>query len=120
MSDYGYPQFNLCNNGEQKLTRVHTIVAKHFVVNPNPNEFVLVDHIDTNRLNCNSNNLRWTNWGGNNNNRGKNSEYPERDRIEYSEEELLNEEWVDATTIIDTLKDKDYFMVSKVIPHMVC
>ena len=112
VSDDGYLQFNLCNNGEQKLVRTHIIVAQHFVENPKPNEFWIVDHIDTNRLNCNSNNLCWTNRSGNNNNRGKNSEYPERDRIEYSEEELLTEEWVDATTIIDNLKDKDYFMVS--------
>lgn len=112
VSDDGYPQFNLCNNGDQKLVRTHIIVAQHFVDNPNPNEYDIVDHKDTNRLNCNSNNLRWTNRGGNNNNRGKNSDYPVRERIEYSEEELLTEEWVDATTIIDTLKDKDYFMVS--------
>jgi hypothetical protein len=42
----------------QKLL-IHRLVALHFVANPD--EYDIVDHIDRNRQNNNSNNLRWTN-----------------------------------------------------------
>lgn len=38
---------------------IHRLVAKYFV--PNPNNYKLVDHIDGNKQNNSSNNLRWVN-----------------------------------------------------------
>jgi hypothetical protein len=110
ISDDGYPQINLCNKGNQKLCRVHILVAKHFL--SNPNKFDIVNHKDRNRQNCHVDNLEWTSRLENNLNRLKNNQYPSRDRITYSEEEIQNEIWVDATKIIDELKDKNFFMVS--------
>jgi hypothetical protein len=37
----------------------HRLVAMHFVFNPRPDYLVFVDHIDRNRFNCQSSNLRW-------------------------------------------------------------
>jgi hypothetical protein len=110
VSDDGYPQINLCSNGDQKLCRVHILVAKHFL--SNPSEYQIVNHKDRNRNNCYVDNLEWVSRVDNNLNRLKNNQYPSRDRIHYSEEEIKDEVWVNATQIIDELKDKDFFMVS--------
>lgn len=85
-----WPSIGLTQNGYQKIfllwkdkTRVQTIykkdgttytkivpkgilssfsriIAKAFVPNPNPEEFILVDHVDGNRINDRPKNLRWT------------------------------------------------------------
>jgi hypothetical protein len=53
----GYPQVNLCINGSGQITRVHRLVAKAFISNPeNKRE---VDHKDGNPSNNNVKNLRW-------------------------------------------------------------
>jgi hypothetical protein len=58
----GYPLVTLIdNNGKRKSVNVHRLVAKAFVVNPNPLEFNQVNHIDSNRGNCNYTNLEWCN-----------------------------------------------------------
>jgi hypothetical protein len=53
----GYKVINLYNNGKQKSSYVHRLVAKHFV--PNPNNYKYVDHIDRNKDNNHYTNLRW-------------------------------------------------------------
>lgn len=52
-----YLRVALCKNGRSKQTRVHRIVAKHFVENPlnKPS----VNHKDGNRLNNSATNLEW-------------------------------------------------------------
>ena len=53
----GYLRVNLRKNGEIKTVMVHRIVAKHFVTGY---KYGLdVDHIDTNKKNNSSYNLRW-------------------------------------------------------------
>ena len=48
------------------LLYVHRMVAETFI--PNPENKPFVDHIDTNKLNNNANNLRWVTYKENNNN----------------------------------------------------
>ena len=57
----GYAKVVLCNSatGNNKTIEIHRLVAKAFVNNPNPNEFVQVNHKDENTLNNNANNLEW-------------------------------------------------------------
>lgn len=72
----GYAKVVLCNNatGNNKTIEVHRLVAKAFVNNPNPNEFVQVNHKDENTLNNNANNLEWctAKYNSNYGNRNKN------------------------------------------------
>ena len=53
----GYRQVELVNADGKKMLLVHRLVAKAFV--PNPNNYPLVNHIDSNRSNNNAENLEW-------------------------------------------------------------
>jgi hypothetical protein len=54
-----YSEVNLVINNKKQKILIHRLVAIHFV--DNPDESDIVDHIDRDRQNNNSNNLRWTN-----------------------------------------------------------
>ena len=62
----GYKNIQLCNAGVKKVFSVHRLVAEAFI--PNPENKPCVDHIDTNSLNNNVENLRWVTIKENNNN----------------------------------------------------
>jgi hypothetical protein len=53
----GYHSVHIFNSDGEKILRVHILVAKGFIPNPENKKFV--DHIDGNRGNNSSNNLRW-------------------------------------------------------------
>ena len=57
---------HLSNNGERKTYKVHRLVAKTFI--PNPNSKPQVDHIDTNSSNNKVFNLQWVTGKENSNN----------------------------------------------------
>ena len=40
---------------------VNKLVATHFVINPDPENYRLIGHFDGNKYNCNAFNLYWTN-----------------------------------------------------------
>lgn len=54
---HGYLYVGLSKKGHVKYFRVHRLVAKEFI--PNPNNYDTVDHIDFNKENNNVENLRW-------------------------------------------------------------
>jgi hypothetical protein len=62
-----YYYISLCKNGKQKNTKIHRLVASHFVENSDNKLFV--DHIDNNKLNNISTNLRWATQQENNRNK---------------------------------------------------
>lgn len=62
----GYEIVSLQKNGKPITRRVHKLVALAFV--PNPLNKPCVDHIDTNKLNNNADNLRWVTQLENSNN----------------------------------------------------
>ena len=60
----GYYSVNLSKNGKTRYIRVHTILAKVFI--PNPNDYPCINHIDGNKLNNNLDNLEWCTYSHNN------------------------------------------------------
>ena len=57
--EHGYLALFLhSGHGNQKIHRVHRLVAEHFI--PNPDGKAFVNHIDGNRLNNRADNLEWT------------------------------------------------------------
>lgn len=61
----GYYRVGLFIDGKKISKFVHRLVAQHFVPNPDPNNFDVVNHIDGNRTNNCYLNLQWCTWGYN-------------------------------------------------------
>lgn len=55
----GYSTVSLYINGIGKSIRIHRLVAKHFVINPDIENKIIVDHIDNNKFNNDYTNLQW-------------------------------------------------------------
>ena len=84
----GYCQIPLCKNGEQKMFKVHRLVAEAFI--PNTENKPQIDHINTNRSNNRVYNLRWVTQSENMNNpltlqRFKNKKLSEETKKKISE-----------------------------------
>ena len=57
LNNRGYLYVVLCLNGQRKLIRIHQIVAKIFI--SNPENYPLIRHLDDNKLNNKIENLAW-------------------------------------------------------------
>jgi hypothetical protein len=57
----GYIHFNSNHNGIRFTVRVHRLVAKYFIINPNPSEFDCINHLNCNRSDNHYLNLEWCN-----------------------------------------------------------
>ncbi len=62
-------------NMQKKLYKVHRIVAETFVKKPKTDKTLQIDHIDRNRMNNNSKNLRWVSASENRKNQKKRAKY---------------------------------------------
>ena len=96
----GIPQYwyvNLSGEYGRDLKRVHRLVAKAFI--PNPDNLPMVDHEDRDKLNNNLSNLRWVTRSQNGRNRETNIivQYHGEDRLFIDLcEELFEEDWFSA------------------------
>ncbi len=41
------------------VTIVHRVVAEHFLINPCPDKYIFINHLDGNKLNNTASNLEW-------------------------------------------------------------
>lgn len=60
ISNCGYALVSLSNNGKVTSANVHSLVAKAFIPNEQPDFYTDVHHIDGDRLNNKVENLQWT------------------------------------------------------------
>ena len=67
----GYKVVNLKVNGKQKTFLIHRLIAIHFIENPIPTEYNMVDHINRVKTDNRIDNLRWCNQSLNNRNMKK-------------------------------------------------
>lgn len=58
-NQYDYLRADIWKNGKRETVLIHRLVAKAFVENDSPEEKDTVDHIDRNKNNNTSSNLRW-------------------------------------------------------------
>lgn len=63
---HGYLRVCLCKENITKDFYIHRLVAQHFL--PNPNNYLIIDHLDNNKKNNLASNLRWTTSSENNRN----------------------------------------------------
>jgi hypothetical protein len=56
-SKRGYMISSLCKNGKSQKSKIHRLIAIHFI--PNPDNKPKINHIDGNKLNNNLDNLEW-------------------------------------------------------------
>ena len=62
----GYLRVELKRDGVGCRYFVHRMVAAHFVLNPHPDRYNVVNHLDSDHLNNRADNLEWTDSFGNN------------------------------------------------------
>lgn len=78
----GYLYVDLCKDDTDNLQKIHRLVAKAFI--PNPDNLPSVNHLDENKTNNNVNNLEWctvkynNNYGSHNARLAKTKGYPVR------------------------------------------
>lgn len=70
-----YFYVNLMGLEGRKLRRVHNLLARTWIVNPKPDIYDMVDHIDRNPYNNTIDNLRWVDRSGNARNQDSNVTY---------------------------------------------
>ena len=63
----GYRIVSLRKNGEKKVCRVHQLVAKAFITNPDPENYTMINHINEDRSDNRVENLEWCDAKHNNN-----------------------------------------------------
>lgn len=96
----GYKKHNLNKNGSSKLFKLHRLVAKAFI--PNPENKPLVDHIDGNPSNNCVENLRWATYKENHYN--PNTRYKHLIPVsQYSLDGTLIKEWKSAQDAAESL-----------------
>lgn len=99
----GYYVINFHNPNKTRTTySIHILVALHFVPNPDPQKYQIVDHIDGNKLNNKFNNLRWTDNSGNSLN--KYNKYKDMVIIQSDLDGKFIKEWANCDAIVEELK----------------
>lgn len=102
-----YYSVYLRNEHGTKIFMIHRLVATHFIVNNNPIENIVIDHIDENKLNNTCENLRWVTHSENAQFYHNNHKYEHSENIlQLDKEGNLIKEWNGVSEIEIILKYK--------------
>ena len=93
---FGYLFVFLCKNGEKKEYKVHRLVAKTFI--PNPDNLPQVNHKDEDKDNNSVQNLEWCD-SKYNNNYGTRNEKLSKSVLQYTKSGVFVREWKSATDV---------------------
>ena len=90
---HSYIYVNLTVGKKRKNRAVHQLVAQAFL--PNPNNYIIVDHINGDRQDNRVENLRWASALENANNKhlDKTPDKPRFEEVKFSDEEMQSEKW---------------------------
>lgn len=90
---HSYIYVNLTVGKKRKNRAVHQLVAQAFL--PNPNNYIIVDHINGDRQDNRVENLRWASALENANNKhlDKTPDKPHFEEVKFSDEEIQSEKW---------------------------
>lgn len=90
---HSYIYVNLTVGKKRKNRAVHQLVAQAFL--PNPNNYIIVDHINGDRQDNRVENLRWASALENANNKhlDKTPDKPHFEEVKFSDEEMQSEKW---------------------------
>ena len=106
----GYYRVDLCKNGKTKRHKVHRLVAKAFIENPNNKPFV--NHIDNNPLNNNVSNLEWCTASENSLHSVRCGRWKERSHASVATKEIVEKVFEEY---VPYKKDKSILAISKKI-----
>jgi len=59
INNVGYYSIHLYNNEEQKRFLIHRLIAIHYIENPDPNNFKIINHKNGDRLDNSIENIEW-------------------------------------------------------------
>lgn len=91
IGENGYKYYRLSENGNKKMYYAHRLVAEAFL--ENPNNLLVVNHKDGNKLNNNVDNLEWVTYAENITHAHSNKLIQKRKKSNYYKEDLENEQW---------------------------
>lgn len=91
ISEHGYKYYRLSKDNHKKMYYAHRLVAENFI--PNPKNLPVVNHIDGNKTNNNTDNLEWTSYFENIQKWHQLIKDKKHQKNEKYIEDLPNEEW---------------------------
>lgn len=122
IGEHGYKYYRLSKNNKKKMFYAHRLVAEMFI--ENPNNLLIVNHKDGNKLNNNIDNLEWVSQTDNMKHAYKTNLIAQVSKHNYYKEDLEGEEWKKVPNLhysvstFGRVRNDDTYLLLK--PSLVC